>query len=191
MDNTITIFTKEKIKRIITPFYLLILCLTNRFITYVPICMLRKIWYRLLGMKIGFGSQLDMGQYILSPHKIKIGKTSHVNQGCILDGRSRIIIENNVSISHRCALMTGSHDINSSKFCYKGAPIIIDDLVFIGINATILSGVHVHKGAVVCAGAVVSKDVPEYAIVAGIPATIIGYRNKEINYTIKPDKWFL
>ena len=57
--------------------------------------------------------------------------------------------------------------------------IQVDDDVWIGCNAMILSGVHIHQGAVVAAGAIVTKDVPPYAIVAGIPAKVVGYRFEE------------
>ena len=54
--------------------------------------------------------------------------------------------------------------------------IIIDNDVWIGCGCTVLSGVHIGQGAVVAAGAVVSKDVPPYAIVGGVPAKVIKYR---------------
>lgn len=54
--------------------------------------------------------------------------------------------------------------------------IIVDDDVWIGQRATILSGVHIGQGAVIAAGAVVTKDVPPYAIVGGVPAKVIKYR---------------
>ena len=54
--------------------------------------------------------------------------------------------------------------------------IIVDDDVWIGYGATILSGVHIGQGAVVAAGAVVTKDAPPYAIVGGVPARVIKYR---------------
>lgn len=57
----------------------------------------------------------------------------------------------------------------------KGS-IIVDDDVWIGYRATIMSGVHIGQGAVVAAGAVVTKDVPPYAIVGGVPARVIKYR---------------
>lgn len=66
--------------------------------------------------------------------------------------------------------------------------IVIDDDVWIGFRATILSGVHIGQGAVIAAGAVVAKDVPPYAIVGGVPAKIIKYRfdenerNKLLNF---------
>lgn len=54
--------------------------------------------------------------------------------------------------------------------------IIVEDDVWIGENAMILSGVHIGQGAIIAAGAVVSKDVPAYAIVGGVPAKVIRYR---------------
>ena len=54
--------------------------------------------------------------------------------------------------------------------------IRVDDDVWIGCGAMVLSGVHIHQGAVVAAGAIVTKDVPPYAIVAGVPAKVMGYR---------------
>ena len=57
--------------------------------------------------------------------------------------------------------------------------IIVDDDVWIGAGATIMSGIHIGQGAVIAAGAVVTKDVPPYAIVGGVPAHIIKYRFDE------------
>ncbi len=54
--------------------------------------------------------------------------------------------------------------------------ILIDDDVWIGAKATIMSGVHINQGAIIAAGAVVTKDVPPYAIVGGVPAKVINYR---------------
>jgi acetyltransferase-like isoleucine patch superfamily enzyme len=54
--------------------------------------------------------------------------------------------------------------------------IVVEDDVWIGYGATVLSGVHIGQGAVVAAGAVVTKDVPPYAIVGGVPAKILKYR---------------
>ena len=73
-----------------------------------------------------------------------------------------------------------------NKF-FAGAPleaiskgdIIVDDDVWIGCNATILSGVHIGQGAVIAAGAVVNKDVEPYEIVGGVPAKNISYRFRE------------
>lgn len=67
--------------------------------------------------------------------------------------------------------------------------IIVDDDVWIGYGAAIMSGVHIGQGAVIAAGAVVTKDVPPYAVVGGVPAKVIKYRFKEeiIKELIKSD----
>lgn len=59
------------------------------------------------------------------------------------------------------------------------------------MNAIILPGVTIGKGAVVCAGSVVTKDIPDYSIVAGIPSKIIGHRTKELNYICEPKEFFV
>jgi len=67
--------------------------------------------------------------------------------------------------------------------------IVIDDDVWIGANALIMSGVHIHQGAIIAAGAVVTKDVPAYAIVGGVPAKVLKYRfsDKIIEKLLKID----
>lgn len=71
--------------------------------------------------------------------------------------------------------MNGYHsdfwNVKHSKF----APIIIEDNVWVGERASILKGVRIGKGAIVAMGAVVTKDVPEYSIVAGNPAKVVKY----------------
>lgn len=66
--------------------------------------------------------------------------------------------------------------LDSSIDSFGKGDIIVDDDVWIGYGATIMSGVHIGQGAVVAAGAVVTKDVPPYAIVGGVPAKVIKYR---------------
>lgn len=69
--------------------------------------------------------------------------------------------------------------------------VIVDNDVWIGCNALIMGGVHIHNGAVVAAGAVVTKDVPPYAIVAGVPARILRYRfDEKLIQEIEKIKWW-
>ncbi len=71
-------------------------------------------------------------------------------------------------------LGTGYKDIGANK-----GPIVIGNDVWSGFNTTVMSGVSVGNGAVIAAGAVVTKDVPPYAIVGGVPARVIKYRFDE------------
>ena len=107
--------------------------------------------------------------------------------------KSHIFIGSFVSIAQNVHfLLDVEHSISSlSQFPFKAkilhcgneafskGDIIIDDDVWIGYGATILSGVHIGQGAVVAAGAVVTSDVPPYTIVGGVPAKLIRYRFNE------------
>lgn len=156
--------------------------ITNHIIGHIPFWVIRKVYYLLLGAKIGKKTQMDMDITFMDINKLVIGRHSHINRHATIDARGRLIIGNMVSISQRVAIMTGSHDYQSPDFDFKRTRIVIDDYVWIGINATVIGHVHIGKGAVICAGAVVTKDVPPYAVVAGVPAKSIGTRSQDLRY---------
>jgi acetyltransferase-like isoleucine patch superfamily enzyme len=103
---------------------------------------------------------------------------------------SSLVIRNYCSIAQNVVfILDADHYVNHiSTFPFRAkilnegfegvskGNIIVDDDVWIGYGAIILSGVHIGQGAIVAAGAVVSKDVPAYAIVGGVPAKILKYR---------------
>jgi maltose O-acetyltransferase len=70
----------------------------------------------------------------------------------------------------------------SPDFAGRTAPVVIEDFAWLGSRAMVLPGVTVGKGAVVAAGAVVTRDVPPYAIVGGVPARVIGERERGLDY---------
>jgi acetyltransferase-like isoleucine patch superfamily enzyme len=106
-----------------------------------------------------------------------MGNVSNINAGCIIDNRGGIItIENFVDISPQVNLWTLQHDYNDLTFKTVGGDIIIQDFVWIGNRAIILPGVILGEGCVVAAGAVVTKDVPPYTVVGGVPAKFITNR---------------
>ena len=90
-----------------------------------------------------------------------------------LDGRRGLTIGNNVDVSSEAKIFTLEHDIESPTFDAKGGPVVIKDWAYIGTGATILPEVTIGEGAVVCSGAVVTKDVPPNTTVAGVPAHVI------------------
>lgn len=105
---------------------------------------------------------------------IHLGKNVFINSGCRFQDQGGIYIGDNALIGHNVVLATLNHEENPQK---RGnlipAPIKIGNDVWIGSNATILAGVTVGDGAIIAAGAVVTKDVGENAVVAGVPARYI------------------
>ena len=156
---------------------------TNYIIAYVPSHTIRYAWYRgVLGWDIGRGASILMGPYIqmtgirTSGRRVSIGNGTVINQKCLIYTSGGLVIGNNVSISAEVALITGTHDINDPDFPSDYRPIVIDDYAWIGTRAMILQGVTIGQGAVVMAGAVVTKDVEPFAVVGGVPAKQITER---------------
>ncbi len=156
-----------------------------RLTGFVPIHIFRILIYVLEGVKIAKGVHIHMGTQFFKPSGVEIGEGSIVGQNAFLDGRDRLIIGKQVDIASDVMVYNSEHDINSKDFNATCAPVEIGDYVFIGPRAIILPGVKVGKGAVVAAGAVVTKDVEEFAIVGGVPAKIIGERKmKDLHYKL-------
>lgn len=102
-----------------------------------------------------------------------------------------VIIGNNVDIAQDTNIWIEQHDYNSPTYKSVCKEVIIEDYVWLASRVTVLPGVHIGRGAVVASGAVVTKDVPPLAIVAGIPAKIIGYRKEEaLQYHLGDRAWF-
>ncbi|MDD3079520.1 MAG: glycosyltransferase [Paludibacter sp.] len=188
---TLKTLFKKPIKKILNIGALLLRYnIANYIVAYIPFHWLRLVYYKVIcNIKIGRDTSIHIGTFIVGVD-IKIDQNSIINRNCLLDGRSGINIGKNVSISPDVHLITGSHDVNSERFKYKGAPIIIGDYVWIGSRATILQGVKIGKGAVVAAGAVVTKDVAPFSIVGGVPAVVIGKRKEALNYDLCWKPWF-
>lgn len=156
--------------------------LPNSILPHIPFWTIRRLLLKAIGVKIGRGAFIMRKNYWINPNMFSIGSYSHINRGCVIDARGGITIGNSVSVSLGVYLITGGHDMNSESFMGKFRPIVIDDYAWIGVGAKVLQGVHIGKGAVVAAGAVVTKDVPPYAVVAGVPAIKISERSVEPDY---------
>lgn len=151
----------------------------------VPSHIFRKLVYRGAGVKIGKKSYIHMGAQFFYPGGVKIGNGTIVGQGAFLDGRDKIIIGDHVDIASDVMIYNSEHDITAEDFHATTAPVLIGDHVFIGPRAIILPGISIGKGAVVAAGAVVTKEVLEYTVVGGVPAKVIGERNlKDLKYRL-------
>lgn len=112
--------------------------------------------------------------YIDYGKPVSSGKRCFIQQCCTFFGRGGITIGDDVFIGPKVNLITINHDVNpENRSATYGRPIVIEDKVWIGINATVLPGVRIGYGAIIGAGSVVTKDVPPMTIVAGNPARII------------------
>jgi len=162
-----------------------------------PISRFPSYWVRrfYLGRVLRYGispaASIHSGCWVTGFH-LSIGDHSVINRNCRLDARGGITIGANVSISPECYLISASHDPHSSSFAGSSKPmaVTIHDYAWLGVRALVLPGVTIGRGAVVGAGAVVSRDVPPMAIVAGNPARVIGQRRAEPSYTLHWQPWF-
>lgn len=181
---------KDKIIRRINAIILEFEVMILHVIGYAPSHHVRRFFYRLGGIKIGKGSAIHTGARFYNPRNIRIGEDSIIGEGAVLDGRGKLVIGNHVALATNVMIYNCQHDIHDSNFSPVCGAVIIEDYVFIGPRAIILPGVTIKKGAVVAAGAVVTKNVETGTIVGGVPAQVIGKRNGEFSYRLGRAAWF-
>lgn len=158
---------------------------------YIPSHLIRNGIFRLAGVKIGKGSTIHIGARFYQPKNVSIGEGTIIGDHVTLDGRAKLTIGDHVDIASEVMIFNSEHDLNSAGFDPKEEPVTIKDYVFIGPRAIILPNVTIGQGAVVAAGAVVTKDVPEMTIVGGVPAKEIAKRQlKELNYRLGRPRLF-
>lgn len=180
--------TNEALEKIVRRFLNWVLDLELLLVTWaglVPSHLFRILIYTLAGMKIGKGARIHMGARFFDPENIRIGQGSIIGDNAFLDGRDKLVIGSHVDIASGVMIYNSEHDINAEDFKAILAPVEIDDYVFIGPRVIILPGVRIGKGAIVAAGAVVTRDVSEFKIVGGVPAEVIGERKvKTLHYRL-------
>lgn len=157
----------------------------REYISNIPSHYIRFQFAKLMLNKIGDNSTLLLGVEFRNPKNISIGKNTVINKKVLLDGRGgKLIIGDNVDIAQETNIWTLEHDPNSNTHQSRGKDVIIEDYVWITSRVTILPGVRIGKGAVIASGSIVTKNVAPLDIVAGIPATIIGKRKNNLQYTL-------
>ena len=147
-----------------------------KWVGFVPIHTFRKFFYFLSGVDLTLTSTIHTGAQFFAPGKIKIGHDTIIGKNSFLDGRGQLTIGNHVDIASDVLIYTNQHNINSVDFGNQYGPVTIKDYVFIGPRAIILPGSTIGRGAVVAAGAVVTKDIPDQEIWGGVPAQKISVR---------------
>ena len=133
------------------------------------------------GARIGgqndFNSPLLLHNSSIDYSNLIIGDRCHVGKGVFLDLHDKITIEDEVTISMRTTILThqdlGQSPLKKTIFPAQQSPVLIKKGAYIGAGAIILQGVSIGRLSVVGAGAVVTKDVPDFSLVVGVPAKVI------------------
>ena len=132
---------------------------------------------------VGIGSN---GFFSARGGLIRIGDTSFFNRDVYInaDIGGQIIIGDNCLIGPKVIMRTTNHrfeikEVNIREQGHQIGDIVIEDDCWIGANAVILGGVHIGRGAIIGAGAVVTKDIPSMAIAVGVPAKVLKYRGAQ------------
>ncbi|MEM7118012.1 MAG: DapH/DapD/GlmU-related protein [Chloroflexota bacterium] len=136
--------------------------------------------FRWVGFHIGEGTAFSGNLNITGIgniyNRLHIGRNCYFNVDSTFDLSAPITIGDEVAIGHEAILMTNTHQLGPSERRagpLEAKPIYIDDGAWLGARCIILPGVVVGKGAIVAAGAVVTKDVAPNTIVGGVPAKVI------------------
>ena len=145
---------------------------------------LRRMCSKLIFDKCGKNSCAEYGAFISNGSNIEIGDYSAIGINAYIGGTSdggKLKIGNYVLMAPEVVILTSNHnskDINI-PMCYQGVSketVVIEDDVWICTRVMIMPGVTIHRGVIAAAGAVVTKDIPPYAVVGGVPARILRMR---------------
>jgi acetyltransferase-like isoleucine patch superfamily enzyme len=146
---------------------------------------LRRYFYKLFFKEVGSNFSAGLRVRIQVPGNITVGTNVGFNYGVWIAANKHkdggIFFGNNVLVGPYTIIHSGNHRFKDAslpifKQGFEYNIITIEDDVWIAAHCTILSGVKLGKGCVVAAGSVVTKDVPAYVVVAGVPAKIISHR---------------
>ncbi|MGJ7457484.1 acyltransferase [Halomonas sp. RA08-2] len=143
-----------------------------------------KIWYKLLGVNGDEYRICNDLKLIGSYAFLYLGNQSEINAGCFILAKDRISLGENSTLAYQTTILTsanpnGPHNKLAQFYPKMTAPVSIGHDSWVGARATILPGVSIGSYCVVAAGSVVTKDVPDYTVVAGAPAKLIKKLNPE------------
>ena len=168
---------------------------------------LRRMFWRALGMQIGSGTRLAKIR-VTWPHRIvmgaqcnvehnvyfkvaggysekisiRIGTGSFIGSGCEFNALSSVVIGRSCLIASGCRFIDHDHGTERGSpmkdQVEQSADIMLGDDVWLGVNCVVLKGVSIGTGAIIAAGAVVTRDVPPFAVAAGVPARVLRLRRE-------------
>ncbi len=165
----------------------------NHVVNRIPLTSVRMRAYALLGVHFDDvdDAMISMGVEMWRAGALSMAPRSVIGQRCYVDARAGIRVESDVSISREVCIITATHKVDCPDFSVTFGPVHFGPRSWVGTRAVILPGIHIGEGAVVGAGAVLTKDVDPYTIVGGVPAKVIGKRAEPMSYRLswRPN-WF-
>ena len=158
----------------------------NEIAARTPGLRARMALYDAMGIRFEDRSRTTMLMHssVNKPSGISIGAHSIIGRHCLLDGRGDLRIGRNVNISSYTLIIGGDHDFSDPAFEAHFSPVVIEEYAWLATRVTVLKGVTIGRGAVVAAGAIVTKDIEPMTVCAGIPARVIRTRTAEPEYCI-------
>lgn len=173
MKNIIKIFARD-----------IIYIFLNYVVNYIPCWNIRKLFYILMGLKIGKGSRICMKCIIMSPWNISIGANTMINEYVLLDGRGGLTIGDSCSISMWAILYTASHYSDSNEFQYYSKETKLGNCCWIGTRAVIMPGSVIRDRTIISVNSVFKGISDENAIYVGNPAKHVKVRKINENYDL-------
>ncbi len=165
----------------------ILMWMTNVLMSNFPSKHVRQWFLSLVGIRMDGPVRFYPGFHIRAPKRIHLGSNVSIGPRVLLDGRMGLEVGDSAVIAYDAIIWTLNHDYNDVHFAGKGAPVKIGPYAWICSRSVILPGITIGEGAVVATGAVVTKDVPPYTIVGGVPAKVIGKREeKKYQYGYTP-----
>jgi putative colanic acid biosynthesis acetyltransferase WcaF len=161
--------------------------LLNHVVNRIPLVGVRMALYARLGIRLETpsASLIMLHTEVHTPAQITVGRGTSIGRNCLLDARGGITFGRNVNVSSFSLFVTGTHDVRDPEFADHYGPISVGDRAWIATRATVLGGVTIGEGAIVAAGAVVTRDVAPFTMVGGIPARPIAERPRTLTYELQ------
>lgn len=139
---------------------------------------IRLLFLKKLGARIENTSGVLAKAEIINPKNLIVGRQSGIGYKSYISCADKVVIGDRVLMGQEVMIYTNNHIWNSKKRTFYGqgmttAPVTIGDDCWIGSRSIILAGVNIGRGVTIAAGSIVTKDIPDYVIIGGVPAKII------------------
>lgn len=144
---------------------------------------IRYVLLKSIAKSCGEAVAVYSNTYILNPQNLELGSNVTIQPMTYIEASGGVKIGSDTSLAHGVSIMSETHNTSDKEIPFKNQgmtykPVVIGEDTWVGAKVTIMAGVTIGNKAIVGANSVVTKDVPDYAVVAGAPARVIKYRGE-------------